>query len=98
MLVELTGPIGAHLAAVVDGRARVVDDLDHPDAVVRTDFLTFMLLACGRTDPEAHPAAGLHWTYVGSERGERNIALRNIVVLADALELDCAELVAGLKP
>ncbi len=58
VLVELTGPIEAHLAAVVDGRARVVDDLDHPDAVVRTDFLTFMLLACGRTDPEAHLAAG----------------------------------------
>ena len=58
VLVELTGPIGAHLAAVVDGRARVVDDLDHPDAVVRMDFLTFMLLACGRTDPEAHLAAG----------------------------------------
>ena len=58
VLVELTGPIEAHLAAVVDGRARVVDDLDHPDAIVRTDFLTFMLLACGRTDPEAHLAAG----------------------------------------
>ncbi len=58
VLVELTGPIAAHLAAVVDGRARVVDDLDHPDAIVRTDFLTFMLLACGRTDSEAHLAAG----------------------------------------
>lgn len=56
--VELTGPIEARLEAVVDGRARVVDDLHHPDAVVRTDFLTFMLLACGRTDPEAHLAAG----------------------------------------
>ena len=58
VLVELTGPIEAHLAAVVDGRARVVDDLDQPDAVVRTDFLTFMLLACGRTDPDALLAAG----------------------------------------
>ena len=58
VLVELTGPIEAHLAAVVDGRARVVDDLDHPEAVVRTDFLTFMLLACGRTDPEIHLATG----------------------------------------
>ena len=58
VLVELTGPIEAHLGAVVDGRARVVDDLDHPDGVVRTDFLTFMLLACGRTDPDARLAAG----------------------------------------
>ena len=56
VLVELHGPIEAQLAAVVDGRARVVDDLNHPDAIVRTDFLTFMLLACGRIDPETHLA------------------------------------------
>lgn len=44
-------------------------------------------------------AAGLHRTYVGSvERGERNIALINILRLADALDLDAAELVIGLKP
>lgn len=43
--------------------------------------------------------AGMHWTYLGSvERGERNIALMNIVRLASALGIDCAELVAGLKP
>ena len=54
VLVELHGPIEAQLAAVVDGRARVVDNLEHPDAIVRTDFLTFMLLACGRIDPETH--------------------------------------------
>jgi uncharacterized protein (TIGR03083 family) len=58
VLVEITGPIEATLGAVVEGRARLVDDLDHPDAIVRTDFLTFMLLACGRTDPEVHLAAG----------------------------------------
>ncbi len=56
VLVELHGPIEAKLAAVVDGRARVVEHLDHPDAIVRTDFLTFMLLACGRVDPETHLA------------------------------------------
>ena len=44
-------------------------------------------------------AAGLHRTYVGSvERGERNIALNNIVRLAAALQFDPAELVVGLKP
>jgi uncharacterized protein (TIGR03083 family) len=58
VLVEVTGPIEARLGAVVDGRARLVDDLEHPDAVMRTDFLTFMLLACGRTDPQQHLASG----------------------------------------
>ena len=58
VLIELTGPLQARLGAVVDGRARVVDDLEHPDAVMRTDFLTFMLLACGRTDPEQHLTNG----------------------------------------
>lgn len=37
--------------------------------------------------------AGLHRTYVGSvERGERNISLDNIHVLAEALEVDVCEL------
>jgi uncharacterized protein (TIGR03083 family) len=58
VLVELHGPIEGRIGAVVEGRARLVDDLDHPDAVVRIDSLTFMLLACGRVDPEAHLANG----------------------------------------
>jgi uncharacterized protein (TIGR03083 family) len=52
VLVQLHGPVETQIGAVVEGRARVVDDLEEPDAVVRTDFLTFMLLACGRIDPE----------------------------------------------
>lgn len=48
----LTGPVVAELSAVVDGRAKAVDRLEHPDATVTTDFLTFMLLACGRIDPQ----------------------------------------------
>lgn len=43
--------------------------------------------------------AGLHRNYVGSvERGERNVALRNILRLAVALKADPGELVAGLRP
>jgi transcriptional regulator with XRE-family HTH domain len=41
--------------------------------------------------------ADLHRTYISSvEQGRRNLALRNIVKLAQALELDPAELVRGL--
>ena len=42
--------------------------------------------------------AGLHRTYVSSvERGERNIALINIVILAEALNIDAGELVGRLR-
>ena len=58
VLVELHGPIEARFGAVVDRRARFLDDLDHADTTVRTDSLTFMLLACGRIDPETHLANG----------------------------------------
>jgi uncharacterized protein (TIGR03083 family) len=43
--VHVTGPVG------LEGRARVVDELDAPACEVTTDFLTFMLLCCGRIDP-----------------------------------------------
>lgn len=42
--------------------------------------------------------SGLHRTYVGSlERGERNVALLNIVALARALDVAPSELVAESK-
>lgn len=42
--------------------------------------------------------SGLHWTYVGSvERGQRNVSLRNILRLADALDVDAGELLSGLR-
>ncbi len=56
--IVLSGPVGGELCATVDGRARGVDRLDDPTATVSTDLLTFMLLACGRIDPEVPIAAG----------------------------------------
>jgi transcriptional regulator with XRE-family HTH domain len=44
-------------------------------------------------------AASLHRTYVSSvERGERNIALMNIVRLAAALHVDAGDLLRELTP
>ncbi len=43
--------------------------------------------------------AGIDRTYVGgAERGERNVALVNIVRLAEALGVEPAQLMAGLGP
>ncbi|MCJ7672470.1 MAG: maleylpyruvate isomerase family mycothiol-dependent enzyme [Acidimicrobiia bacterium] len=49
---ELTGPVERRLFVNVVGRATVVDELPDPTVTVTTDSLTFMLLACGRIDPE----------------------------------------------
>jgi uncharacterized protein (TIGR03083 family) len=60
---EITGPVSRRMAVKVDGRAAVVPELADPDATVTADFLTFMLLACGRIDPEEAIAAGrISWT------------------------------------
>ncbi len=40
---------------------------------------------------------GLHFTFVSSiERGERNLSLSSLLVLAEGLEIDPADLVEGL--
>lgn len=52
--IELTGPVRRAIHVAVDGRAKVVDDLDRAaDAIVRTDSMTFAALACGRIDAAA---------------------------------------------
>ncbi|MPY92723.1 MAG: maleylpyruvate isomerase family mycothiol-dependent enzyme [Acidimicrobiia bacterium] len=50
--VHVTGPLARDLHAVVEGRAKVVAELAGPTCEVTADFLTFMLLCCGRIDPE----------------------------------------------
>jgi transcriptional regulator with XRE-family HTH domain len=53
--------------------------------------------AKGLSQEKLAEKAKVHRTYVGSlERGERNVALINIVRLADALEVDPSELVLGM--
>ncbi|MCY1659257.1 helix-turn-helix transcriptional regulator [Dietzia sp. SL131] len=54
--------------------------------------------AIGLSQEELAHRCGMHRTYVSSvERGERNIALLNIVSLATALGTDASTFVAGLS-
>jgi len=66
IVFDLTGPVERRLAAVVDGRAKLVDDVADPDVTVTTDSLTFMLLACGRIDPEI-PISEKKITWTGDD-------------------------------
>ena len=52
---------------------------------------------CGWSQEELAQNSGLDRSYMGGvERGERNIALRNIEALANALEITLSELMKGL--
>lgn len=75
--VRLTGPVERDICAVVHGRAEVVDRVDEPTVEVRTDSVTFCLLACGRIDPQ-EPIDDGRITWSGDdelgERAARNFA------------------------
>lgn len=56
-------------------------------------------VALGHSQEDFAFVTGLHRTYIGSvERGERNVALKNIVRIASALEMTASDLMrkAGL--
>ena len=74
---DITGPVKRRMLVKVDGRAAVTDDLANPDATLITDSLTFMLLACGRIDPEEPIADGrVTWTGDGEIAGRAARSLR----------------------
>jgi uncharacterized protein (TIGR03083 family) len=73
---DITGPVTRQMFVRVDGRAAVVPELADPDTTLTTDSLTFMLLACGRIDPE-EPIADGRVTWTGDDdiggRAARNL-------------------------
>jgi transcriptional regulator with XRE-family HTH domain len=53
----------------------------------------------GLTQKDLAATSGLHRAYIGSvDRGQRNLSLVNILRIAEALAVDPAVLVQGLKP
>jgi uncharacterized protein (TIGR03083 family) len=73
---RLEGPIERDFFVSVDGRAKQVDSLSAPDVDVRADSTTFIMLACGRIDPQDEIDAGrISWTG-DAELGES--AARNL--------------------
>ena len=60
----------------VDGRAGLVDSVDDPAFTLNADTETFVMLACGRVDPQERIDAGrISWTG-DAEWGEK--AARNL--------------------
>lgn len=73
---RLTGPIVREIDVAVDGRAKRVDHLDHPDVTLTTDSTTFIQLACGRIDPQIPIDSGAVTWQGDDQLGER--AARNL--------------------
>lgn len=76
IVFHLTGPVRRDLAVVVDGRARAVDHVEHPDVELTTDTVTFIQLAAGRIDPQRQIDAGLVTWTGNAQLGDR--AARNL--------------------
>lgn len=77
IVFRLGGGAARDIAVRVDGRAAVVDGVDHPDVEVLTDVTTFVLLAAGRVDPQEQIDRGrISWRgdATWGERAARNLA------------------------
>jgi len=60
---RLTGGIERNMFVNVDGRARVVDEVDEPSVELVADSTSFIMLACGRVDPQSEIDAGrISWS------------------------------------
>lgn len=76
MTVEVTGGAARTFHVAVDGRAGLVESVDDPTFTLTADTETFVMLACGRVDPQERIDAGrISWTG-DDEWGER--AARNL--------------------
>ncbi|MEO0493212.1 MAG: maleylpyruvate isomerase family mycothiol-dependent enzyme [Actinomycetota bacterium] len=76
MTVNVTGGAPRTFHVAVDGRAGLVDAVDDPTFTLTADTETFVMLACGRVDPQERIDAGrISWTG-DAEWGEK--AARNL--------------------
>jgi uncharacterized protein (TIGR03083 family) len=76
IVFHLTGPLSRDLSVAVDGRARAVDHVEHPDVELTMDTVTFVQLAAGRIDPQRQIDAGRVTWSGNAELGDR--AARNL--------------------
>jgi uncharacterized protein (TIGR03083 family) len=76
IVFHLTGPVKRDLPVVVDGRAKAVGHVEHPDVELTTDTVTFIQLAAGRIDPQRQIDAGLVTWTGNTQLGDR--AARNL--------------------
>jgi len=76
MTISTHGGVTRDMHVAVDGRASIVDSLSDPDVVLEADSTAFIMLACGRVDPQEQIDAG-NITWSGDdELGEK--AARNL--------------------
>jgi len=69
--VHITGGAPRTFHVAVDGRAGLVDAVDDPTVTLTADTETFVMLACGRIDPQERIDAGrISWSG-DNEWGER---------------------------